>query len=107
QQVGSLADRAFYCLPVVAEGFLASGLELRDDGEAIIGWRLREDRTVFALLKLEISGLRDRHCLGFCPIALSQGLPPCGSHAKRLIINAAGQCRRVSGLLRIFFKLLP
>ena len=46
------------------------GLDLRDDGEAVVGGRLREGGTVSALLELEESLFRDRHRGGLLPVGL-------------------------------------
>ena len=55
----------FNRLAVLADRVFPSGLDLRNDREAIVGRSSWKDWTVAALLKFEISLLGDRHCGGF------------------------------------------
>ena len=47
-----------------------TGLNFGDDREPVTCGRPRKDGTIPTLFPLEISLLRDRHCLGFGPVSL-------------------------------------
>src|SRR5438477_11540837 len=68
--LGKTRDRFFNLLPILADGVLSAGLDLRDDREAITRGGVGKDRAISSLLEFEVSLLRDRHRGGFGPIVL-------------------------------------
>ena len=69
---GIFGDSFLNYLSMVADRLLSARLDLCNDGEAIIGRRLRKHRTIAALLKFEVSLLGDRHCGRLRPVAGSR-----------------------------------
>src|SRR5215217_9523553 len=67
-------NRGIFCyrflnyVTMFAYYLFSAGLGLNNDREAVISRRFRKDRTIAALLNLEISLLGDRHCGGLCPV---------------------------------------
>src|SRR5437773_7536669 len=68
ESVGKAGNCFFDLLPILADGVLSAGLDLRDDREAITRGGLGKDGAISSLLEFEVSLLGDRHGGGFCPI---------------------------------------
>src|SRR3984885_11896753 len=75
EHVGAPGNRFFDLLAVRADGLFAPLFDLRDDRKAIAGRSSRIDRTVPALLELEVALLRNGHRRWLAPVMIAYRHP--------------------------------